>query len=147
MTVKPDEPPVSTPTREGTKPMSASQTRDKAKQLAEQEAYEHERYCDTVCENSDHLLGWHLREALKRAEQAEQQLAEQVAEARREGAREALHMGEPWPIPDILNRLAGAAEHLLSVHSCDAHGYEGVDAAIKAARALSDEPPKEGESR
>lgn len=69
------------------------------------------------------------------------------AEARREGAREALHMGEPWPIPDILNRLAGAAEHLLSVHSCDAHGYEGVDAAIKAARALSDEPPKEGESR
>lgn len=39
-----------------------------------------------------------------------------------------------WPIRDVLNRLAEAATHLLSDHDCDAHGYEGLQHAVVAAR-------------
>jgi hypothetical protein len=40
----------------------------------------------------------------------------------------------PWPLRDVLTRLADAADHLLKDHSCDAHGYEGLGDARDAAR-------------
>jgi hypothetical protein len=40
-----------------------------------------------------------------------------------------------WPIPDVLERLADAADHLRGDHSCDAEGHEGVLYAAQAARA------------
>lgn len=45
---------------------------------------------------------------------------------------------ENWPIKDVLTRLAEAATHLLSDHDCDAHGYEGLQHAVVAARAHAD---------
>ncbi len=47
-----------------------------------------------------------------------------------------LRTGEPWPLVDILRKLADAADHLLTDHDCDAHGWEGVTCARDAARAL-----------
>ncbi len=46
-----------------------------------------------------------------------------------------LGMDQPWPILDVLERLAAAADHLLEFHSCDHLGYEGINAARDAARA------------
>lgn len=42
----------------------------------------------------------------------------------------------PWPLPDVLKKLADAADHLLSDHSCDAHGHEGVAQARDTARVI-----------
>ncbi len=42
----------------------------------------------------------------------------------------------PWSLLDILEKLAGAADHLLGEHACDGHGYEGVMAARDAARRI-----------
>lgn len=39
-----------------------------------------------------------------------------------------------WPLRDVLEKLAGAAEHLLHDHDCDSHGWEGVHYAAQAAR-------------
>ena len=44
-------------------------------------------------------------------------------------------MEEEWSLPATLARLAGAANHLLRDHDCDAHGYEGVISALRAAEA------------
>jgi hypothetical protein len=53
-------------------------------------------------------------------------------------------LGEPWPLRDVLVRLADAAEHLLRDHDCDTHGYEGIKEATQAARRiLRDHPPTE----
>ena len=46
-----------------------------------------------------------------------------------------LGMDQPWPLLDVLERLAAAADHLLAAHSCDHLGYEGINAARDAARA------------
>ncbi len=43
--------------------------------------------------------------------------------------------GGPWPVREVLTRLADAADHLLLEHDCDAHGHEGVAAARDSARA------------
>ena len=43
-------------------------------------------------------------------------------------------MGEAWPLPDLLERLAGAVEHLMHDHNCDAHGWEERDGASMRAR-------------
>lgn len=50
-----------------------------------------------------------------------------------------------WPIRDVLARLAEAATHLLTDHDCDAHGYEGLQHAVVAARAYTAEaqPPEQ----
>ena len=48
--------------------------------------------------------------------------------------REALAMDQPWSVPDVLAKLADAADHLLSVHDCDHLHYERVYAARDAAR-------------
>ncbi len=53
---------------------------------------------------------------------------------RAEALREALGLDTPWPVTDILTKLADAADHLLREHGCDAHGWEGVHAARDAAR-------------
>jgi hypothetical protein len=39
-----------------------------------------------------------------------------------------------WPIADVLERLADAADHLRGAHNCDAPGHEGVLYATQAAR-------------
>ena len=46
-----------------------------------------------------------------------------------------LGVDQPWPILEVLERLAAAADHLLLDHGCDAQGYEGIGAARDAARA------------
>ena len=45
--------------------------------------------------------------------------------------------GTPWPLRDVLLKLADAAEHLREVHDCDAHGYEEVMEAARAAREMA----------
>lgn len=45
--------------------------------------------------------------------------------------------GTPWPLRDVLLKLADAADHLRTVHDCDAHGYEEVMEAARAARELA----------
>jgi hypothetical protein len=48
----------------------------------------------------------------------------------------------PWPLRDVLLRLAAAGEHLLRFHDCDVHGWEGIDAAVKAARRIANQIAK-----
>jgi hypothetical protein len=50
-----------------------------------------------------------------------------------------LRLGNEWSLPATLARLAGAANHLLRDHDCDAHGYEGVTSALRAAEAWLNE--------
>lgn len=54
--------------------------------------------------------------------------------------REALDavqaLDTPYPLREVLEQLADAADHLLGTHSCDAHGYEGVGLARDAARRM-----------
>jgi hypothetical protein len=45
----------------------------------------------------------------------------------------------PWSLPDVLSKLADAADHLLTDHACDSHGYEGVVQARDAARNIVSE--------
>lgn len=51
-----------------------------------------------------------------------------------DGVKALLGSDQAWPLRDVLKILAGAAEHLLKDHDCDAHGYENVDEAVKRAR-------------
>lgn len=41
----------------------------------------------------------------------------------------------PWPLRDVLERLATGADHLLREHDCDQHGHEELAAARNAARS------------
>ena len=70
-----------------------------------------------------------------------------TAEAALATLREAIGVSTPWPVADVLRRLADAADHLLSDHDCDAHGWEGVgiarDKAREYASALSAPPPED----
>jgi hypothetical protein len=43
----------------------------------------------------------------------------------------------PWPLRDVLVKLADAADHLLNNHDCDGHGYEEIGYARDAARSLA----------
>lgn len=67
--------------------------------------------------------------------QRKKDLAIEVRDLRAETARlrNALGIGTPWPLRDVLERLADAAEHLLDDHGCDTHGHEGVRFACLAA--------------
>lgn len=49
---------------------------------------------------------------------------------------ELLRLSEPWSLLSILETLAEAADHLLTVHDCDRHGWEGVSHARDAARSV-----------
>ena len=47
-----------------------------------------------------------------------------------------LAIDKPWPLPNVLEVLIGAADHLLLDHDCDRHSNERVAAARDAARAI-----------
>jgi len=57
-------------------------------------------------------------------------------EALRARVRELEAKDTSWPLADVLEKLIGAAHHLLRDHDCDAHGYEGINAALDSARRL-----------
>lgn len=54
--------------------------------------------------------------------------------ARESALREAMGFSTPWPLLDVLAKLADAADHLLDGHNCDAHGWEEAHAAASFAR-------------
>jgi hypothetical protein len=43
----------------------------------------------------------------------------------------------PWPLVDVLDCLADAADHLLNEHNCDMHSHEQVATARDFARQFS----------
>jgi len=49
---------------------------------------------------------------------------------------DSLAMATPWPLPDVLEVLTNAADHLLLDHDCDQHGYERVAAARDAGKKI-----------
>lgn len=58
---------------------------------------------------------------------------------------EALRMDTPWPIPEVLRKLADAADILLHQRNYDGHGHEEIGHARDAARAfLAATEPKRG---
>lgn len=76
---------------------------------------------------------------LQRAEEAESALSASRAEAERlrEALRSVLAFDQPWNLPDVLDRLANAADHLLTDHGCDTHGWEMARGCANRARKLS----------
>lgn len=62
--------------------------------------------------------------------------ATEAYRAQIERLRAALSMDAPWPLPDVLEKLVEAVEHLLSAHSCDTHGYESYVVAIACGKAV-----------
>ena len=48
----------------------------------------------------------------------------------------ALGLDNPWPLTEVLTRLADAADHLLRDHDCDTHGWEGIGIARDRAREI-----------
>jgi hypothetical protein len=53
----------------------------------------------------------------------------------RETRSDILLMGEPFSMPDVVEKLCGAVDHLLGAHNCDSHGWEELQTAACAARA------------
>lgn len=60
-----------------------------------------------------------------------------------EERKRLLRLDTPWPLYDVLSILTEAVNHLLIVHNCDRHGYEGVDQALNAGRRIADAIAKE----
>jgi hypothetical protein len=48
--------------------------------------------------------------------------------------REAAENASPWPVDEVLAKLAEAADILLNEKNYDGHGYELIEVARKAAR-------------
>jgi hypothetical protein len=46
------------------------------------------------------------------------------------------HEDEPWTLVHVLEKLAGAADHLLAAHDCDCHGHEEIARARDVARRI-----------
>lgn len=46
------------------------------------------------------------------------------------------NMDSPWPLVEVLRRLAMAADHLLDAHNCDEEGNEEVRFAAKSAMEI-----------
>lgn len=44
---------------------------------------------------------------------------------------------EEWSAEDALRLLAGAAQHLLTDHDCDRHGYEAVQACVDRVPSIA----------
>lgn len=63
-------------------------------------------------------------------------IKQQNVKARVSAFEAALGFDTPWPIHEVLARLADAADHLLRIHDCDAHGHELVRSAEQAARRI-----------
>ena len=40
----------------------------------------------------------------------------------------------PWPLPDVVRKLADAADILLNQYDYDGHGYEQIEECVKQAR-------------
>ena len=70
--------------------------------------------------------------------------AEATIEAQRALLGRLTGADQPWPLADVLRRLADAVEHMQQVHGCDRHGYEEdyacIDAGRRYAVALTPEP-------
>lgn len=56
--------------------------------------------------------------------------------ADKETLRQVLRLDQPWPLKDILSVLLAAADHLLSGHDCDHHGWERVNHAAQGTVEL-----------
>lgn len=67
---------------------------------------------------------------------AERNDARADAAALRERLTRIERFDTPWPLRCVLERLIGAAEHLLRDHDCDAHGWEVVQPACAAAEEI-----------
>lgn len=50
---------------------------------------------------------------------------------------EVLNADHPWPLRDVLLKLASAADILLDEHSYDGHGHEEIREAREVGRALA----------
>jgi hypothetical protein len=85
---------------------------------------------------------WHLQ----RRELRHNTLREAAAALRLPPDWRLIGADTPWPLGEVVKRLADAAEHLLRVHDCDTHGWEGIgqarDAAREYLRLLSVERPQ-----
>lgn len=44
---------------------------------------------------------------------------------------------DPWPLPDVLVKLADAAEILLKKHDYDGHNYEEIEQCVGRARFMA----------
>jgi hypothetical protein len=53
--------------------------------------------------------------------------------------REALGIGKPWPVSDILRSLAFGAQHLLQDHNCDHQGHETISYNMERAHQMAKE--------
>lgn len=76
-----------------------------------------------------------LGKYVERAETAE--MVKDAYQADADRLYRILGFDTPWPVVDVLEKLASAAEHLLNDHDCDGHGWEEIGAAVKAARTIT----------
>ncbi len=59
-----------------------------------------------------------------------------AVEGERDRLRGALRLDQPWPVQQLLTKLAGAADHLLHGHDCDRHGWDEIGSAAQKAREV-----------
>lgn len=52
--------------------------------------------------------------------------------------KNALRLDQPWPIQNVLRRLADGADQLLDDHSHDATGHEDLDLCRRFAREMAE---------
>lgn len=60
------------------------------------------------------------------------------AEVTEAALAEVMGSDRPWPLLDVLRRMASAVQHGLETHSCDHHGHEGDRNAMLSAIATAD---------
>ena len=65
-------------------------------------------------------------------------LAEELLEKAEAKLDFYLLKSRPWTVPDVLKKLADAADHLLQEHNCDCHGHEEIGVARDVAKAMSE---------
>ncbi len=65
-----------------------------------------------------------------------------ACEAERKRARELLGLDQPWPLRDVIAKLADAADHLMNHHCCDTDGWEEICTARDRARAFLERTAK-----
>lgn len=52
--------------------------------------------------------------------------------------KDALRLDRPWPVQNVLRRLAEGADQLLDDHSSDACGHEELDLCRQFAREIAE---------
>jgi hypothetical protein len=75
-------------------------------------------------------------ECMYASDEAKLELAEEMLEKAEAKLDVLMRVGTPWPLRDVLKKLADAADHLLSNHDCDLHGYEEVSHARDVAKLI-----------